>query len=496
MAGSYGRPMKDLKDLKDALGRIVGPGHVTASQDELAAYSHDATFFPGTADLVVRPGTTNEVAEVVKAIAPTGLAIVARGAGTGLSGGAVPTQGGVVVSLERLGRLEVDAPAMCVVAGAGVVTADLQKEAIRHGLMYPPDPGSLATCTIGGNVATNAGGPSCLKYGVTSDYVTGLVAVLADGRIVTLGGKTRKRSAGYRLAQMFIGSEGTLGIVTEVTLKLIPFTRHRLAVLAYFSSTEGAANAVAAMAAEGILPAACELIDESSLGFVRDLLPATVTSTTQALLLVEQDSNDEPSLELEMKAICKVLKGAGAEKVLVSGSANEREALWRARRAVGARLSERRGFRIPEDIAVPIPLIPEMVRRIKRICAKHEVGIAIFGHAGDGNLHPSLIFEDRSPETLSAVADAAVEIMQEAISLGGTVSAEHGLGGMKNNIAANEMGEDQVEIMSAIKGLFDPGGILNPGKVLPTSADPRAHLLAAISAWEEPAAPGPSEATE
>lgn len=486
-----------METLASELRRIVGQDQVVSSAAELSSYSQDATFFTGKAALAIRPANTDEVSRAVKVISESGLPIVTRGAGTGLSGGAVPTLGGVVISLERLTHLEVDAPALCAVAGAGVITADLQAAAISHGLMYPPDPGSQDTCTIGGNVATNAGGPSCLKYGVTSDYVTGMVVVLADGRTLTIGGKSRKRSSGYRLGQLFIGSEGTLGIVTEITLKLIPATRLRLAALAYFSSTEDAASSVAALAAEGILPAACELIDGSSLGFVQDLLPASVTPATQALLLVEQDSNDAASLELEMQGICKALEVSGAEKVVLSNSAEERDAIWRARRAVGARLSERRGFRIPEDIGVPIPMVPEMVGRIKQICLSRGVGVAIFGHAGDGNLHPSLIFEDRSDETLVAVADAAIEIMREAVSLGGTVSAEHGLGGMKNNIAKSEMGEDQVKIMAAIKALFDPKGILNPGKVLPTSADPKAHLLDAISAWQEPVLPiGPVDTSE
>lgn len=469
--------------LIERLKKTVGADHLILDDALKEPYSHDATFATRTPDLVVVPGSTEQVAAVVAALAGAGVSITARGAGTGLSGGAVAIEGGAVLSLKRLNKIEIDAASMCAVVGAGAITGDLQDEAAKYGLAYPPDPASLGSCTIGGNIATNAGGPSCLKYGVTAEYVLGLTVVLADGRVLRLGGKTRKRSSGYRLSQLFVGSEGTLGIVTEAILRLIPRPRQRATLIAAFSSVEAAAVAVTAVLTGGHLPAACELIDKSSLEFVEDLLPAGFPTDAEAVLLIEQDGNDPHALGSEMKELAGLARSEGAFEI-TDDFDNAGVDLWAARRSIGLRLIERRAFRVPEDIAVPLAEIPKTVQAIRSISDELGIAVALFGHAGDGNLHPSLIFDDRDPQTLRRVGEAASRIFRAAISSGGTVSAEHGLGAIKRDFSAEDLGEEALRLMQGLKTLLDPEGLLNPGKMFPTRA-PAPGFMESIPGWVE-----------
>lgn len=471
-----------MREIVERLAEIVGPDHAMTAPQALEEFAQDGTFVRRAPDLVVRPGSTEEVAAMVAVLSDAGIPMTCRGAGTGLSGGAVAVAGGAVVALDRLTHLEIDPDSLCAVAGAGVVTADLRSAAAEHHLMYPPDPSSLETCTIGGNIATNAGGPACLKYGVTAEYVMGLTVVLAGGRVLRLGGKTRKRSAGYRLAQLFVGSEGTLGIVTEAVLRLLPMPRERVTALAAFSSVEDAARAVASLLQSGHLPSACELIDRSSLDFVADLLPRRFPNDAAAVLLLEQDGSDRSPIAADMKDMLRIAESCGAHAAVTDMEEAGRTDLWAARRAIGARLIERRNFRLPEDIAVPIAAIPEMVRRIHEIGRELGVSIALFGHAGDGNLHPSLVFDDRGPETLRRVGEAAARIFRAALDLGGTVSAEHGLGATKRAFAEEELGADALEIMRGMKQLLDPKGLLNPEKVFP-SGPADASFMDSLPGW-------------
>ena len=475
---------RTVSSLVSALEEIVGAENVFTTLESLEQFASDATFIERVPDLAVAPADTTETAAVVGELYSRGVAVTCRGAGTGLSGGAVAVEGGAVLLLHRLDGIEVDQKSMSATVGAGATTASLMAEANRHGLSYPPDPGSLDTCTIGGNIATNAGGPSCLKYGVTSDYVMGLVIVLAGGRVMRLGGKSRKRSAGYRLAQLFVGSEGTLGVITEATLRLVPAPSYRSVALAAFASIEAAASGVAALLGSGYLPAALELLDASSIAYVHDLLPPEFPVGAEAILLIEQDGGDVRAVDDELSKVQSVLVAEGAYSFVSGVSPASRELLWRARRSIGVRLLERRRFRVPEDIAVPIDRIPEMVKRIKDITDANGVSVAVFGHAGDGNLHPSLIFDDRNPDTLRRIGRAAMLILEAAIELGGTVSAEHGLGAAKRGFAEIELGEDAVGYMRGIKEIFDPKGLFNPGKVFPPSGvSPGEDFLEALPGW-------------
>ena len=461
--------------LLDRLAAIAGPASVLTG-DDAWEFTHDATFMEHELLAVVRPADTEQVAAVVRACAEAGTAVVARGSGTSLVGGPVPLAGGVVLSLDRLTALEIDAANTVAVAGAGVITRRLDEAANAHGLMYPPDPASVELSTIGGNVACNAGGLRCVKYGVTADYVVGLTVVLADGRVVRLGGRLRKRSSGYRLLHLFIGSEGTLGIVTEVVVKLAPLPRHQAAAMVGFRTLEDAGAAVARMLAAGHLPAAVELLDRPALELVRDRLPPGFEPDLEAVLLLEQDGSDEELVGLELMRMVELLDGVDNR---IAQSRAERERLWDARRSFGKVLMAMPHAFFAEDVAVPVGSIPEMARRIQAVAAETGLRIATVGHVGDGNLHPTILFdEDRRP----LVSQAAARIFRDAIALGGTISAEHGLGALKRDYAEEEHGGLAMELMRRLKDQLDPQGILNPHKVFPEQP-PDDEFLNRMPGW-------------
>jgi glycolate oxidase len=449
-----------LTELLDLLREIAGPGHVLtgAAAEE---FTHDATFMEHDLLAVVRPEDTDQVSAVVAACAEASTPVVARGSGTSLVGGPVPLAGGVVLSLDRLTSLEVDVANTVAVAGAGVITRQLDEAANAHGLMYPPDPASVELSTIGGNVACNSGGLRCVKYGVTADYVVGLTVVLAGGQVLRLGGRLRKRSSGYRLMQLFVGSEGTLGIVTEVIVKLVPLPRHQATAMVGFRSLEDAAVAVSRMMAAGHLPAAVELLDRATIELVRDRLPRGFEPDLDAVLIVEQDGNDEEFVQIELMRMVELLDGVDNR---IAQSSLERERLWDARRNFGKVLMAMPRSYFAEDVAVPIGSIPEMARRVARLAEETGLRIVTVGHVGDGNLHPTIVFEEEQRHLVSA---AAARIFREAIELGGTISAEHGLGALKRDHAEAEHGALAVGLMRQLKTLLDPAGILNPHKVLP-----------------------------
>jgi glycolate oxidase len=449
-----------VSDLLGQLIRIAGRPHVL-SGEAAEDFTHDATFMKHGLLAVVRPASTEEVAAVVSACAEAGSPVVARGSGTSLVGGPVPLGGGVVLSLDRLTALEIDVPNTVAVAGAGVITGRLDEAANAGGLMYPPDPASVEMSTIGGNVACNSGGMRCLKYGVTADYVTGLTVVLASGEVLRLGGRLRKRSSGYRLAQLFIGSEGTLGIVTEVIVKLVPLPRHRATAMVGFASVEDAAGAVSRVLAAGHFPAALEIMDRSTLRLVRDRLPPGFDPELEAVLIVEQDGNLEDHVQIELMSMVELLGGVDNR---VAQSSSERERLWEARRSFGKVLMAMPHNNFSEDVAVPISQIPEMVRRVRRLAEETGLEICVLGHAGDGNLHPCFVF---SEEQRPLVSGAAAQVFRDALELGGTISAEHGLGALKRDYAEVEHGALALGLMRQLKQVMDPSNILNPHKVFP-----------------------------
>jgi len=451
----------------DRLIRIVGKDGVLTTPEDLAVYSYDGTFLEGTPDVVVLPRTTEQTAEIVKAAAETRTPVVARGMGSGFAAGAVSIKpGSMVVSFTRMNRiLEIDRLNSTVNTEAGVVTADLQEEVGKYRLFYPPDPSSIQHCTIGGNIACNAGGPRCLKYGVTGNYILGLTVVLADGRILKTGGKPIKDVTGYNLNSLFTSSEGTLGLITEALLRLVARPRFARTSLAEFDSLDDAARAVNAVLAEGIVPASLEIMDRTALVCVEESMRLGLQTDVEASLIIETDGADEAMVIREIETAGRVCMETGARTVKTAKTEEEREDLWKARRSISPALGRRAPNKLSEDITVPRSAIPETARRIREISRKHALPIVIFGHAGDGNLHPSILFDRRNPEQWEKVERIVPEIFDAAFSVGGTLSGEHGIGALKRPYFEQALGPVSVEIQRRIKYALDPLNILNPGKI-------------------------------
>ena len=438
------------------LEEAAGADAVTSAPSVLAAYARDESTAPARApDVVVSPDDTSGVSRVLAVAHRRRVPVVPVGARTGLSGGPVPVQGGIALSLERLDRIgPVDRGNLTVTAGAGARTAAVQAAVLESGLFYPPDPASLERSTIGGNIAENAGGPRCFKYGVTADYVLALEAVAADGRVFRTGRSTRKSTAGYRLAALLVGSEGTLAVVTDATLRLVAPPGARVAVTAAFATAEAAGEAVVSILHAGLVPSALELLDRDCvelLGLASD-----------ALLLVEVDGPDEASVTRDLELLLPLLGG----DVEVARTEGEVERLWELRRRLSPVLVAATPDLLFEDVCVPISRIPDALRAIERIAARHRVRIPVFCHAGDGNLHPSVLFDAAAGETDGARA-AEDELLRTVLELGGTISAEHGVGSTKLPWLAQELDPVALEQMRALKRALDPHGILNPGKALP-----------------------------
>jgi glycolate oxidase len=458
-----------------ALRDIVGDRHVILAES-LKEYLHDASFLDGTSVCAVLPASTDEVAAIVRICSKMEIPITPRGAGTGLVGGTVPLAGGVVISLERMNHVEIHPEDLCAIAGAGAFTGQVQAMAQEFGLMYPPDPASVEISSIGGNVSCNAGGMRCLKYGVTADYVIGMTVVLASGRVLRLGGRVRKRASGYRIMSLFEGSEGTLGIITELVLKLIPSPLHRATAMVGFSSIAEAATAIQRLLTSGYLPAALELMDRGALDLVAEHLPTGFDNAMGAVVIVEQDGSDLSHVQSQLEEFVAELHGIDDR---IAQSERQREGIWNARRGFGLVLKSMRKHFFAEDVCVPISQIPEMVRRFTSLAEKTGIQIATVGHAGDGNLHPTIIF---SEDQLPAVGLVAGQILRDAVDLGGTISAEHGLGALKRDYAGLEHGSDAIGIMREIKNLLDPQGILNPHKMFPEAA-PDPQFLSRLPGW-------------
>ena len=471
-----------MSEVLDQVRANVGDANVIVD-DRLSDYEHDGTFLQHPLQAAVLPATTEEVAAVVRVCAETRTPITSRGAGTGLVGGPVPLSGGLVLSLERFTELEIDSANLMAVAGAGVINGDLDAAAAEHGLMYPPDPASKLISTIGGNVACNSGGPHCLKYGLTADYVVGLTVVLADGSVLKLGGRIRKRSSGYRMMQLFVGSEGTLGIVTEVIVKLVPRPRHQATAMVGFATIEDAAEAVRRVLQSGHFPAALEMLNRATLEIVGHLLPAGFRTDHEAVLVIEQDGNDREQVLQELAVMVEILDGIDNR---VAQTEAEREGIWRARRHLGHVMVELRQNVFSEDIAVPISQVPEMVHRFQALAEKHGIRMPVVAHAGDGNLHPTLLFEE---EQRRLVGPIAAQILRDAVELGGTISAEHGLGALKRDFAALEHSAGEIAWWRRLKDLYDPLGILNPHKIFPEQPADE-HFLDAQPGWGRKLASG------
>ena len=456
--------------LLDRLRTVVPPGHVLYDPDTTERYCHDdAEWAPyGRALAVVRARDATEVQAVVRFCIETGTPLVPRGAGTGLSGGANATDGAVVLSLEQMDAiLEINPQEGLAVVQPGVVNQTLREACAAEGLWYPPDPASAPWSTIGGNVATNAGGLCCVKYGVTRDYVLGLQVVTGKGELVRVGRRTAKGVAGYDLAGLIVGSEGTLGVVTEVTVKLRPARPAERTVAGYFGSVVDAGNAVAAVAAAGVVPSALELVDRHCLKAVDDWKHMGLSVDAEVVLLARTDAPGAAG-DAEAAAILTAFEAGGATWAAVSADEREAEALFDARRLAYPAL-ERLGPVLTEDVCVPKAMVPEMLARIDATATRHDTVIANIAHAGDGNLHPLLITPPGDAAARARAQLAFADIIADALELGGTVTGEHGVGLLKIDGLAQELSPAVLAMHHAIKAALDPHGILNPGKVVPSA---------------------------
>jgi glycolate oxidase len=461
--------MRMRNELIDQLVSLVSRDGVLHTPEDLAAYSFDGTFAEGTPVAVVLPRTTEQVSDVVRYAAHAHLPLVPRGMGTGLAAGSVPIpEGSLVICLTRMARiLEIDRANAAAHVEAGVVTADLQAAVEKIGLFYPPDPSSNRHSTIGGNIACNAGGPRCLKYGVTGDYVLGLTVVLADGRVLRTGGKAIKDVTGLDLNALFTGSEGTLGLITEALLRLVPRPRFARTALAEFDSLEAASRSVTAILDAGVVPATLELMDQTAIACVEEAVHLGLATDREALLILETDGTDEDAVRREIEAAADICREHGARSVRLAGSEAERKSLWEARRAVSPSLARKAPNKLGEDITVPRSAIPEVVQRLRAISARNGLPIVIFGHAGDGNLHPNILFDRRQPEQWATAQRMVGEVFEASLALGGTLSGEHGVGILKKPYLERALGPVSMDVQRRIKQALDPMNLLNPGKLFP-----------------------------
>ncbi|MBW8351117.1 glycolate oxidase subunit GlcD [Bacillus sp. IITD106] len=452
--------------IKARLADIVGKENVITSLAGRLVYSYDATpNYQEMPDLVVAPRNTKEIAEIVTVCRDERIPIIPRGSGTNLCAGTVPTEGGIVLLFKHMNKiLEIDEENLTVTVQPGVITQDMIREVEKRGLFYPPDPSSMKISTIGGNINENSGGLRGLKYGVTADYVMALEAVLPNGDVIRTGGKLAKDVAGYNLTQLLVGSEGTLAIITEATLKLIPIPETKQTMLALYQNMDAAAQSVSEIISAKIIPATLEFLDQPTLKAVEDFANIGLPTDVEAVLLIEQDGPQE-IVARDMQKMADICAREGAVSVKIAETEVEALALTEARRSALSALARLKPTTILEDATVPRSQIANMVKAINEIAKKHNVTICTFGHAGDGNLHPTCPTDVRDKEEMKRVDAAFADIFAKAIELGGTITGEHGVGMMKAPYLEWKLGTEGVLIMRAIKQSFDPHNIMNPGKI-------------------------------
>jgi glycolate dehydrogenase FAD-linked subunit len=455
-----------MPDSIDQFRRILGTANVLTADEDIRPYGYDGT--PGLFQkplCVLFPNSTAEVADSVRVAAQEKLPVVTRGSGTGLSGGSVPVEGCVVLCLVQMDRvLELDSRNLTIQVQPGVITQKIDQEAATTGLFYPPDPGSQNISTIGGNVAENSGGLRGLKYGVTRDYVMGLEVVLADGQVAWLGNKCVKDVAGYNLRDLFIGSEGTLGIVTEILLKLLPRPDSRKTLLASFRTLEEAAETVSAIIAAKIIPCTLEFLDQQTIRAVEDFAHAGLPTDAAALLLMETDGPEEV-VAREAEAMDQIAREHAAIAVEVARDPEEAARLMSARRSALSALARIRPTTILEDVTVPRSCLATMIAHVAQTAEKYRLQIGTFGHMGDGNLHPTFLTDERNRDEMARVEEALAEIVSKTLELGGTVTGEHGVGLAKKGYLKQQLGDSSYAMLKMVKATFDPNGLLNPGKI-------------------------------
>jgi len=453
--------MLDPSVLKE-LAAIVGPAHLFTGPEELVVYSYDATRTASLPAAVARPATAGEVSQILLLANGQHFPVIPRGAGTGMSGGSVPVRGGLVLSFERMNRiLEIDERNRMAIVEPGVITGDLQREAEARGLFYPPDPASQQFCTLGGNIAECAGGLRAVKYGVTRDYVLGLEVVLPTGEIIKTGSRTLKSVAGYDLTRLIIGSEGTLGVVTKIIVRLLPQPESVETLSAFFPDIRSAGLAVAKISAGPILPRALELIDSGALRAVETYLKEDVSRGAGAMVLAEVDGSPEATAS-EAGALDRACREAGAISVTRATDKREQDRIWKLRRSISPALYTIKPRKINEDIVVPPARVPDILAEVEDIAKRHGLLIVCFGHAGDGNIHTNIMLEEEErPQAELAVK----EIFAAVLRMQGSISGEHGIGITKAPFLPLEAGEQALEAMKKIKRAWDPNNILNPGKI-------------------------------
>ncbi len=460
----------DDRDL-DELKQIVGRANVLVSEEDREPYSHDEVVglsaFP---EAVVKPSTAQQIARIMQLACREKIPVTPRGAGTGLSGGAVPLAGGIVLSLEKMNRiLEIDTHNLMAVVEPGVITGDLHRAVEAEGLFYPPDPASLDSCSIGGNIAENSGGPRAVKYGVTSDYVCGLEAVLPTGDIVSAGGKLVKNVTGYNLVQLLVGSEGTLAVVTRIILRLLPLPAARVDLLVPFSDIGTAAETVAEIIRSRLVPTTIEFMERDSIEACEKLLDKKLPfSGAAAHLLIQLDGNERDQVEADAERVGAICLTKGAVDLLVAQDRPTRERLWSARRQLLDAVRNQSPVIHMEDVVVPRSEIPVLLAGVRNIAEKHAVRIISYGHAGDGNVHVNVLKESLDDEAWGSIVPLVdQDIYALALSLGGMISGEHGIGATRKEHLAAALDPPQVDVMRRVRAAFDPEGILNPGKIFP-----------------------------
>lgn len=452
--------------LTQKLRQIVGEKHFRDDKEARVAHSYDGTpMLQSLPDGVIYPGSTDEVSAIMKALSEYGVPVVSRGSGSNLCGGTVPVEGGIVMVMHRMNRLlEVDLENLTATVQPGMITAAFTAHVESFGLFYPPDPSSMKISTIGGNIAECSGGLRGLKYGTTKDYVIGLEAVLASGEIIRTGGKLMKDVAGYDLTKLLVGSEGTLAVITEATLKLVPPPASKKTMLAMFKDLYGAARTVSRIIEMRIIPATLEFMDNPTIRVVDDFAKLGLPLDMEAILLIEQDGDPE-TVERDIERIREICEAEKADRIDVAETREQAEKLLTARRSAFTALARLRPTTILEDATVPRSRIAEMVLRINDIANKYGVSIATFGHAGDGNLHPTATTDARDKEEIHRVEQAFEEIFEAAIEFGGTITGEHGVGLVKAPFLEWKVGPAGINVMRGIKQVFDPQNLLNPGKM-------------------------------
>jgi glycolate oxidase len=444
----------------------VLPGKTSTEPEDLICYGFDASGLGVQPSAVVWPENLGDVVAVMKFSDANEVPVIPRGAGSGMTGGAVPAQSAIVMSLERMNKiLEMDRENMQVLVEPGVINGTLQKVLEWQGFFYPPDPASMGFCTIGGNVAENSGGPRAIKYGVTRDYVLGLEAVLPGGEVITTGVRTAKGVVGYDLTRLIVGSEGTLAVVTKIRLKVLPLPQDIITLLALFKDLEQAGTAVTQVMAKGIIPRTLEFLDRGAVTAVENYKPVGLPRDAEAILLIELDGHPA-AITKEAEQISEICAKLGGEMIMAEDDA-AREKIWEARRAVSPALYHLMPTKINEDIVVPRSMIPRMLLKSRRLSEETGIKIVNFGHAGDGNIHVNLMVDRNNAEEYERARRLVREIFAATLELGGTLSGEHGIGLTKSEYITMEIRPVELDLMKRIKTVFDPKNLLNPGKIFP-----------------------------